>query len=59
MSSNDSFIKPTDRLSFTVKILILSRYRYRDAFFEAFFITINEIPSLNLYYFLEIWLSSN
>jgi len=29
--------------------MILSCYRYRDAFYEAFFLTINEIASSNFY----------
>jgi hypothetical protein len=39
--------------------MILSRYRYRDAFLEAFFLAINEIASSNLLYYLEAWLSFN
>ena len=38
----------------TVKIMILSRYRYRDAFFAAFFLAITEIASSNLYYYLRV-----
>jgi hypothetical protein len=38
---------------FTVAIMILSRYRYRDAFLGAFFELLIKIPSSNGYFYLR------
>jgi hypothetical protein len=44
---------------YTVQIMILSRYRYRDAFFEAFFYLLTKLHLRTYIIILETWLSAN